>query len=87
MGRFSRRFAERQRDDAFGRFGAQRFDARGARLVPTQTIKSFLDEALLPTPNAGLGLTKLTISGVSTDDCPCLPTTKVQNATIQVRIP
>ena len=56
MGRFPGRLPERQRDDAFSRLGAQRLDARGTRLVVEQPIESLLDKALLPAPNAGLGL-------------------------------
>ena len=56
MGRFSGRFPERQRDDALSRLGAQRLDARGTRLVAEQSIEPLLDKALLPAPNAGLGL-------------------------------
>ena len=53
MGRFPGRFPERQRDGALGRLGAQRLDARGTRLVAQQSVRSFLDKALLPAPNAG----------------------------------
>ena len=56
MGRFPRRFRERQRDDALGRLDAQRLDARGTRLVAQQPIEALLDKALLPAPNTGLGL-------------------------------
>ena len=56
MGRFPGRFPERQRDDALGRLGAQRLDARGTRLVAEQSIEPLLDKALLPAPNVGLGL-------------------------------
>ena len=56
MGRFPGRFPERQRDDALGRLGAQRLDARGTRLVAQQSVEPLLDKALLPAPNAGLRL-------------------------------
>src|SRR5580700_6302929 len=56
MGRFPGRFRERQRDDALSRLGAERLDARGTRLVAEQSIEPLLDKALLPAPNAGLGL-------------------------------
>jgi hypothetical protein len=56
MGRFPGRFRERQRDDALGRLGAQRFDARGTRLVAQQSVEPLLDKAFLPAPNTGLGL-------------------------------
>ena len=56
VGRLARRFAKRQRDDALGRLGAQRLDARGTRLVAEQPVEPLLDKAFLPAPNAGLGL-------------------------------
>jgi hypothetical protein len=56
MGRFPGRFPERQRDDALGRLDAQGLDARGTRFVTEQSIEPSIDKALLPTPNAGLGL-------------------------------
>jgi hypothetical protein len=42
MGRFPRRFFERQRDDALSRLGAQRLDARGTR----QSVETLLEETL-----------------------------------------
>ena len=56
MGRFPGRFFQRQRDDALNRFGAQRLNARGTRLVAKQAVEPFLNETLLPAPNSGLGL-------------------------------
>jgi hypothetical protein len=49
-------FFQRQRDDPLGGLGAQRLDARGTRLVAEQAIEPLLEKALLPAPNAGLGL-------------------------------
>src|SRR5271154_1261729 len=56
MGRFPGWLAKRQRDDALGRLGAQRLDARGTRLVAEQSVEPRRDEAFLPAPNTGLGL-------------------------------
>ena len=56
MGRFPGWFPERQRDHAPGRLGAQRFDARGTRLVAEQSVEPLLNKAFLPAPNTGLGL-------------------------------
>jgi hypothetical protein len=56
VGRFPRWFPERQRDDALGRLGAQRFDARGTCPVAEQSVEPLLNKAFLPAPNTGLGL-------------------------------
>ena len=56
VGRLARRFAKCQRDDALGGPGAQRWDARGTRLVAEQPVEPRLDKAFLPAPYAGLGL-------------------------------
>ncbi len=56
MGCLSRRFAERERDDALSRLGAQWLDARGAGLIARQTAEPVLQKKFLPAPNAGLGL-------------------------------
>src|ERR1700722_8292546 len=56
MGRFHGGLSQPYRDDPLGRLGPQRLDARGTRLVAQQSIEPLLDKALLPAPNAGLGL-------------------------------
>jgi len=48
-----------QRHHALGNFGTERGNARGARLVAQQPRKACLGEALLPAPDAGLGLAGL----------------------------
>jgi hypothetical protein len=78
MGRFPGWFFQRQRDDPLGRLGAQRLDARGTRLVAEQPIEPLLEKALLPAPNAGLGLgVRRMISFV--------PTPSAVNSTISAR--
>jgi hypothetical protein len=55
MGRFARRIAECQGDDALGSLAPERFDTWGPRLVAKQAFEPFLHEPFLPAPDASLG--------------------------------
>ena len=53
------RRGERQADDALGDRGVELGDARWPRLVAQKALETFRGEALLPAPDAGLGLGRL----------------------------
>ena len=53
------RVGERQRHHPLGDLGPERRNARGPRLVAQEPVDAFLGEALLPAPDAGLGLAGL----------------------------
>ena len=55
VGRLARRVLKCERDDLFGHLGAERRNARRARLIAQQAIAAFLHEAFLPAPDTGLG--------------------------------
>jgi hypothetical protein len=69
---------ERQRDDALSRLGAQRRDARRTRLVAEQSVEPFLEETLLPAPNAGLDFPVRLMTAF-------VPTPSAVNSTISAR--
>ena len=55
----ARRRGERQADDELGDRGVELGDARWPRLVAQKALETFRGEALLPAPDAGLGLGRL----------------------------
>ena len=54
----ARRTGQRQRHNVLGHLGLKRWNARGSRLVAQKAIDAFGGKALLPAPDAGLGLAR-----------------------------
>ena len=56
MGRFARRFGERQGHDPLGHLRAEGLNARGPGLVAQQAIDAFVGKPFLPAPDNRLAL-------------------------------